>query len=70
MPRVLSLNETFFLFRDAVIVLGAALNRDVSDEVFYGIGTLYTESAEPPVSFLSFTVPQFRNVYTVRFSTV
>ncbi|KAI0211444.1 Nucleoporin_C domain-containing protein [Lamellibrachia satsuma] len=49
--------------RDGVVILGAGLNTDVSDEFHYALGTLHTEGQDSPKSFLSFAVPKFTNAY-------
>ncbi|KAK2188235.1 hypothetical protein NP493_139g03010 [Ridgeia piscesae] len=49
--------------RDGVVILGAGLNTDVSDDFHYALGTLHTEGQDSPKSFLSFAVPKFTNTY-------
>lgn len=49
--------------RDGVVILGAGMNPDVSQEIHYVFGILHTEGNDPPQSFLSFTVSKFTNVY-------
>jgi nuclear pore complex protein Nup133 len=44
------------LTRDGIILLGAAVNPDVSTELHYAIGVLDTESDECPQGFISFSL--------------
>ncbi|ELU11028.1 hypothetical protein CAPTEDRAFT_190764 [Capitella teleta] len=49
--------------QDGVVVLGAGVNPDVSQQLYYTLGTISTDGASPPRSFLAFSVPKYTSVY-------